>query len=71
MAVVKRKAKYKAGQWILIPFRPEPLKALILEDMGCLGPGGEHAYFIHVPERDYGDEEFTQVIGEERVVGPG
>jgi hypothetical protein len=70
MARIKQKAQYKPGEWILIPFRPDPLEAEILEDMGCLGADGEHVYFIRVPEGEHGEEEYTQTIGERWVVGP-
>jgi hypothetical protein len=69
MAAVKKKAKFKPGQWILIPFSPEPLKAQILEDFGCLGVDGGHSYFIRVPEGEHGEEEYTRTIAESRVVG--
>ncbi len=69
MARVKQKAKYRPGQWILLPYRPEPLEAEILEDMGCLGIDGEHVYFIRVPEGELGEDEYTQAVGEHWVVG--
>ena len=69
MAVATKEAKFKAGQWVLRTYLPTPEKVQILEDMGCLGVGGEHVYFIFVPGRD-GNEGHTQTLTESRVIGP-
>lgn len=45
----KAKPRYKPGQWVYLPYRPRPVKALVLEDMGTLGVGGEHVYSVLVP----------------------
>jgi hypothetical protein len=69
MAATKKKAKYKVGQWVLRTYSPKPVKVQILEDMGCLGTGGEHVYFVFVPGEE-GNEGRTHTLAESRVIGP-
>jgi hypothetical protein len=69
MAATQKKAKYEVGQWVLRPYEPSPIKVQILEDMGCLGAGGEHVYFVFVPGEE-GFEGRTHTLAESRVIGP-
>jgi hypothetical protein len=70
MAAVKKKAKYKPGQWVLVPYRPKPRKVQILEDIGCLGIDGEHEFLVLVPEGSNGEDEYTSQAAESEVIGP-
>jgi hypothetical protein len=38
------KPRFKVGDWVTYPRRPEPQRALIIEYRGPLGVGGEHYY---------------------------
>jgi hypothetical protein len=69
MAATRTNAKYKAGEWVLRTYWPNPQKVQILEDMGCLGVDGEHVYFVFVPGEE-GFEGHTQTLTESRVIGP-
>ena len=70
MGAVKKKAKFKPGEWVLVPFRPKPRRVQILEDMGCLGVEGEHIFRVLVPEGKHGEDEFTTDASESDVIGP-
>jgi hypothetical protein len=62
------KPRFEVGQWVLLPYRPTPLRVQILEDLGPLGIGGEHVFSVLVPGED-GAEDWMRDAAESRVIG--
>lgn len=61
MAVPKGKSKIEVGEWVLLPLGEEPLKALVIEDLGNLAANGERVFRVSTPMAEVADPLEWQV----------
>jgi hypothetical protein len=63
----RQDTEIRVGQWVYLPFSPEPAKAQVLEDRGPLGIDGEHVFLVLVTLEE-GVEPFEREVAERHLL---